>query len=1143
MRPSPLYNLKQGINRLRIKGGANPSSLYDLLNGWISVDGSVKAREGTIRAETLNANTAGLMASNGIFNVFSSTLQAVPAGYVDNVLLDPNDTTQTVEIIWFAKPFMGFPYVVAEFANGDVFHYWLQNSGKWAASTEYNTGSYILPLTTQTGLAYAPVRTSPVNPTWVAETQIVLNNIVEPTEYTGFQYKAVAVAGTTPRTGSTEPVWPTVAAATLQEFGDFDLSSTDAGTTQGTTASTAQPLSTTITDRYGDSATIASSGTTSTDLTLPTLASTAVTTWAKGTLYAPGAVVQPSSSQGAFLNAIPNGDFENGDDGNWVLSAGASYYTGSNPTPYQGTHSMQFTASHSDETATMSSYGTVTPGQSVTASAYLNPFNTGAALSMGINLRWYNSANTFLSATAGARQEGGGWRLSTVSGIAPATATRVRVQIDGGNSTSAHSGYADLVSWNLETPTTVSNFLYEAVQSVTGTSGTTEPVWPTIAGNTVVDNTVTWKAIGTSIITWEAIPIMQSGTVEPVWPTVLSTAVLDASTFADSNGVNVITSINWTASSRQITDSKCPNTNAVALNSSHVFAVDNDIVDFSAAVDPTDWSTANNAGYLPTGLNNYGDNPAAVLALYRSNLVVFNSGGYQLWQTDPDPANMAFLDAQPVGSTFTRAAQSVANDLLFLTEVGVRNLATVGATANMQIGSSGQPIDPLILAQFKPEVAGPLPGDPYYADVGVLLALNGNTLDSSFNQLPTSATGVTFSNTIYAYGPVGGYFNGNSCIAVPIQAGGPIDLGGISTWTIEFWVTLGTPPAGNGTILFAFASADLSQEPMQFFAEYGGAPARWSLSGTVNSHAIVTALNIVPNVATFVTFVSTAGIVVAYSNGVGSTPVNCGAVGTMTPNFNLNVGAQGILGGIVTAGFIGGIQEFRVTKGVARYSANFPTPIPPSQPGSFAPWSSPFPGVVYYPVPISLYYPGRGQYWLFFGPQAFVLTVNGQGLRTWSRYVFPDEITDWTLNAGILYLRTEGDLVWQLDANTLVDDYGGSNTQFQGIIQTPYVDTGPIGYDKELIGVDIVGAGQVTIQVGWAQNDVTTFNDNPGFAASANVTPPFVVSAADTVPGEPIPIPMTAPSFTLILTFAGNQAWYWNASNLYVNDVKGTPTG
>jgi hypothetical protein len=179
--------------------------------------------------------------------------------------------------------------------------------------------------------------------------------------------------------------------------------------------------------------------------------------------------------------------------------------------------------------------------------------------------------------------------------------------------------------------------------------------------------------------------------------------------------------------------------------------------------------------------------------------------------------------------------------------------------------------------------------------------------------------------------------------------------------------------------------------------------------------------------------------------------------------------------------------------------------------------------------PISLYYPGRGQYWLIFGPQAFVLTVNGQGLKTWSRYIFPDTITDWTLNAGVLYLRSAGNLIWQLDSGTLVDDYGGSPVNFEGIIQWPFIDG----------GVDLIGSGSLTLQIGWDQTDPTAFNDNPSFNTCATITPPYSLSAADTVPGQPIPMPLSAPSFTILMTFAGNQAWSFQAANLYLNNFSG----
>lgn len=898
-RAIPLSVLKGGINRLKVKGGASTQSLYALTNAWITAAGTIVPREGTIRAQTLNSSTVGLMAFDGIFNVFSTTLVSVPAGYVDNLLIDPNNPAATLVKIWFAKPFLGFPYVVAQFSNGDIIHFWLQSGGKWAANTVYKTGAIITPLTTPTGLAYQAVRDMAPNSLWTPQTVITAGTVIEPNEYNGYAFRAVSVLGTTPHTGSTEPAWPSTSGAIIQEFGDFDTSTSDAGTTNPDTGSSTQPLGSNITDRYGDSIDVSGqTGTASTSSAPSVPAAQTVTIWAPGTLYPPGSVVQPSTGQGAFINAIPNGDFEAGDDGNWVKGTGWSIGTS---LPYQGAFAGEFSHTGAiNSELTMFNFGTVVPGQSVTASAYAEGDSDGAIF---IKLKWYDASDTHISDTMSTSESGGGgtnpagYSLISVTGNAPASAHHCRVSIlYSTGSSSARAGRVDLVVWNLETPAAVSNFLFEAVQSGPGSSGSTEPAWPTVAGNTVIDNQVTWKAIGTSIITWEAIPIMLSGATEPTWPTTVGISVNDNSTFTTQDSHVTNTSLSWVAINRQVAT---PNPSiATLIGASHVFNGDKDIVDYSAAVDPTDWTSPNNAGYLPTGLNNYGDNPVAALALYRSNLVVFNAGGYQMWQIDPDPANMALLDAQPVGSIYTRSWQSVANDLVGLTEVGVRNLGVVGATANMQMGNTGQPIDPLVKA-----------------------ALVAGTYD-----------------------------------------------------------------------------------------------------------------------------------------------------------------------------------------------------------------------------PLSLYYPGRGQYWLFFGPMAFVLTMNGAGIKSWSQYTFPDVITDWTLNGGILYLRSAGNLVWQLDYETLVDDAGGTPVSFTSTVQWPYLDGGQIGPNKMLEGVDLVGFGLVTIQLGFLQTDVTTFSDNPGFATSLNVTAPYGVNPIDTTPGQPLPFPINAPSFTLILKFDSNQpgigapnspSWEWEAANLY----------
>lgn len=1030
MRPYPLTVMKGGINRLRVKGAARADMLYDLLNAYVTNAGSVTVREGTIRnADLSGLGTKGLMAMEDELHVFGTSEVSVPAGYELDLLIHPTDSSQTLKKIWFAKPFMGFPYVVAEFANGDIFNYWLQSSGTWTASTVYFEGSIVTP-TVPNGLAYQATRVMPPNPTWSAASIHAAGDLIEPTEYTGFAYRAIAVSsspGTSAFSGETEPTWPTVAGGTIQEFGNFNtVGSNNSSVATGGPS----PLSKNITDRYGNSIDIAGQTGVATTVTIPTAANV-VTTWQPGTLYAPGAVVRPGTNQGAFINAIPNGDFEAGDDGNWVKTAGASVSVATGgATPYQGTFMGLLSCNHSTESLTMNTFGTVTPGQHVHAQAYVSTDASGTDLESWVVLRWYTSADVFISETLSTGQFGNGstnnYKIVSVEGNAPPTATRCRVQLRSSNGTSTRDSQWDLVVWSLEQPAAVSNFLYEAVQSNAATSGTAQPTWPTTAGNTVVDGGVTWEAIGTSIITWQAIPIMQSGTGEPTFPTDIGSTVLDPSTYTSKDSHSTDTSMTWTCVNRMITDSKCPNNPAVALGASHVFEGDTDIVDFSAAVDPTDWSSTNNAGYLPTGLNNYGDNPVKVLALYRSNLMAFNASGYQMWQIDPDPQNMALLDAQPIGSIYTQAAQSIANDLIFLTEVGVRNIGTVGATANMQIGNTGQPVDPLVVAQIK--------------------------------------------------------------------------------------------------------------------------------AGT------------------------------------------------------------------------------------------------------------------YYPF--ALYYPGRGQYWIVFGPQAFVLTINGAGTRSWSRYVFPDAITDWAINESVLYLRSAGDLIWKLDSETLADDvhtvsantaislttshnflaptnigflegdYGSvspttitgndahtytiesiiddgvsniflvqlddpgalatqnsvfdsvsftdknsvlrtfdanvatfsdaagtaqwswprpagalyndnssytvnfgitSNvsTPFSGVMQWPYLEQAAMGVNKMLIGLDVIGDGAVTIQIAYREDDPTTFSDNAGFSSSLNVTAPYLINTADTIPGNPIPIPVEAPSYSLILTWSPGQSWTWDAANFYVVDNGG----
>jgi hypothetical protein len=424
-------------------------------------------------------------------------------------------------------------------------------------------------------------------------------------------------------------------------------------------------------------------------------------------------------------------------------------------------------------------------------------------------------------------------------------------------------------------PVGISQLLFKATQADPGFSDSFEPTWPTVVGNTVVDNEVTWEGVPANRVQWQAFPILVSGSSEPTFPAAIGAEVAD-------------NTISWVADTRRVEDPNCPNTKAVAITASKIFAGDGDIIAYSATINPLDWTTANDAGYIPFGLNTHGSQDVSALGLYRSNLVAFNSKGFQMWQVDEDPANFAILDAIAVGvpTSAVKSLQPVSNDLVFLTEVGIRSMGIAGASTNLQAGDFGKQIDPLVKAKL-------------------------------------------------------------------------------------------------------------------------------------------------------------------------------------------------------TAG----------------------------------------------EVPISLYYPGAGQYWLIFGAEAFVLTMNG-GKRdmSWSRYVFPSDIDDWTILDEDLMLRS-GDKIWRLDDAAERDDQVGdpasSGTAFVGRIWWPYLDFGRFGGDKQMIGFDLVATGAVTVTFGYDQT-----ND-------AIATDAYLLAAGDTLPGTIVPMPITGPSFQLRLEFTADQStpWEWSGAILYLEDI------
>lgn len=151
-----------------------------------------------------------------------------------------------------------------------------------------------------------------------------------------------------------------------------------------------------------------------------------------------------------------------------------------------------------------------------------------------------------------------------------------------------------------------------------------------------------------------------------------------------------------------ITDENCPHSDQNLIAASKIWSGDYDTTRYCATDDPTDWTTASDAGFLPTGTRAPGSERVVALGDFQGQLVVFASDSIQLWNIDPDPSTIS-IDRiiGNVGSNYPRSIQAVAGDLYFLTEVGFRSIAYQKYTENVEDVDIGTPIDDLV----RPELA------------------------------------------------------------------------------------------------------------------------------------------------------------------------------------------------------------------------------------------------------------------------------------------------------------------------------------------------------------------------------------------------------------------------------------------------------
>ena len=209
MRVERIADNLEGINRRRQKGGASKNDLIDLLNGYRTPKGTVTSRPGTTFKFAFPALTKGALGFNGKIHTFShTTVSHGIADLVVHTIKHPSGSSAALVKIHRAFPFYGRIYVVAEFNDARVQHYWLEEPDAWVGQSVYAPGASVQP-TTPNGFYYDAQPTTRVDLKWAPNTEKSGGDIVQPTTYNGLYYWLGGITGSPAKTSNTEPNWPT----------------------------------------------------------------------------------------------------------------------------------------------------------------------------------------------------------------------------------------------------------------------------------------------------------------------------------------------------------------------------------------------------------------------------------------------------------------------------------------------------------------------------------------------------------------------------------------------------------------------------------------------------------------------------------------------------------------------------------------------------------------------------------------------------------------------------------------------------------------------------------------------------------------------------------------------------------------------
>lgn len=141
---------------------------------------------------------------------------------------------------------------------------------------------------------------------------------------------------------------------------------------------------------------------------------------------------------------------------------------------------------------------------------------------------------------------------------------------------------------------------------------------------------------------------------------------------------------------------------------SRVFAASGTTTKYCAAGAARDWTTASDAGFLPTSLQQDGNVDATAVGTFQDALVVFFPDGAQIWDVATDPsANAIRKRLFGKGTQSPKTLAPFANDLAFMSQQGFRSMTVTGQTDRIDDTDFGVPIDKLVVADIAASSVAP----------------------------------------------------------------------------------------------------------------------------------------------------------------------------------------------------------------------------------------------------------------------------------------------------------------------------------------------------------------------------------------------------------------------------------------------------